>query len=126
MKMQQVPTHLANMQQPPPPHGTVNMQQQPPQRAVNTLMQLVMSRNYNSNRTDVQTMRSQQLKMAVGRQPSPGFEFVGSNGGDLSPTSNQLARWFSSELLAQARADKLPELAQTNVLSLEELKRLQL
>ncbi|XP_018362503.1 PREDICTED: eukaryotic translation initiation factor 4E transporter isoform X5 [Trachymyrmex cornetzi] len=125
MKTQQVPTHLANMQQPPPPHGTVNMQQQPPQRGVNTSMQLVMSQNYNSNRTDGQTMRSQQLNMAVGRQPSPGLGFVGSNGGDLSPTSNQLARWFSPELLAQARAGKLPELAQTNVLSLEELERLQ-
>lgn len=51
MKTQQVPTHLANVQQPQPPHGTVNMQQQPPQRAVNTPMQLVMSQNYNSNRT---------------------------------------------------------------------------
>ncbi|KAL0129049.1 hypothetical protein PUN28_004031 [Cardiocondyla obscurior] len=130
VKVQQVPTHLANMQQqqpppPPPPHGTVNMQQQPPQRAVNTPMQLVMSQNYNSNRTDGRAMRSQQLNMAVGRQPSPGLGFVGSNGGDLSPTSNQLARWFSPELLAQARAGKLPELAQTNVLSLEELERLQ-
>ncbi|XP_018403043.1 PREDICTED: mastermind-like protein 3 [Cyphomyrmex costatus] len=123
MKTQQVPTHLANMQQ-PPPHGTVNMQQ-PSQRTINTPMQLVMSQNYNSNRTDGQTMRSQQLNMAVGRQPSPGLGFVGSNGGDLSPTSNQLARWFSPELLAQARAGKLPELAQTNVLSLEELERLQ-
>ncbi|KAL6257943.1 hypothetical protein P5V15_011541 [Pogonomyrmex californicus] len=124
MKTQQVPTHLANMQQ--PPHGTVNMQppqQPPPQRAVNTPMQLLMSQNYNSNRADGRAMRSQQLNMAVGRQSSPGLGFVGSNGGDLSPTSNQLARWFSPELLAQARAGKLPELAQTNVLSLEELER---
>lgn len=70
-------------------------------------------------------MRTQQLNIAVGRQPSPGLGFMGSNGGDLSPTSNQLARWFSPELLAQARAGKLPELGQTNVLSLEELERLQ-
>lgn len=76
-------------------------------------------------RTDGRAMRSQQLNMTVGRQPSPGLGFVGSNGGDLSPTSNQLARWFSPELLAQARAGKLPELGQTNVLSLEELERLQ-
>ena len=55
MKTQQVPTHLANMQQ--PPHGTVNMQQQPPQRAVNTPMQLVMSQNYNSNRTGNDSMK---------------------------------------------------------------------
>lgn len=75
--------------------------------------------------TDGRAMRSQQLNLAVGRQSSPGLGFVGSNGGDLSPTSNQLARWFSPELLAQARAGKLPELGQTNVLSLEELERLQ-
>lgn len=65
-------------------------------------------------------MRSQQLNMPIGRQTSPPH-----NGGDLSHTSNQLARWFSPELLAQARAGKLPELVQTNVLSLEELERLQ-
>lgn len=65
MKAQQVPTHLANMQQqqqqqqppPPPSHGTVNMQQQPPQRTVNTPMQLVMSQNYNSNRTGNNSMK---------------------------------------------------------------------
>ena len=50
---------------------------------------------------------------------------MGSAGGDLSPTSNQLARWFSPELLAQARAGKLPGLVQTNLLSVEELERLQ-
>lgn len=76
-------------------------------------------------------MRPQQLNISVGGrgQTSPGLSsFIGggnSGGGDLSPTSNQLARWFSPELLAQARAGKLPELAQTNVLSLEELERLQ-
>lgn len=70
-------------------------------------------------------MRPQQLNITVGgRGPgSPGFG--SGNGGDLSPTSNQLARWFSPELLAQARAGKLPDLGQTNVLSLEELERLQ-
>lgn len=59
MKAQQVPTHLANMQQqPPPPHGTINMQQQQPsQRTVNTPMQLVMSQNYNSNRTGNDSMK---------------------------------------------------------------------
>lgn len=76
--------------------------------------------------TDGRVMRSQQMNMPVGRQTSPGLGgYVSSNGGDLSPTSNQLARWFSPELLAQARAGKLPELVQTNVLSLEELERLQ-
>jgi len=61
MKTQQVPTHLANMQQQPPPHGTVNMQQQPPQRAVNTPMQLVMSQNYNSNRTGNDSMKYKRV-----------------------------------------------------------------
>lgn len=51
MKTQQVPSHLANMQQ-QPPHGTASMQQQqPPQRSVNTPMQLVVNQNYNSSRT---------------------------------------------------------------------------
>lgn len=51
---------------------------------------------------------------------------MNSTGGELSPTSNQLARWFTPELLAQARAGKLPELGQTNsILSVEELERLQ-
>lgn len=75
---------------------------------------------------DGRAMRPQPINMPVGRQTSsPGLGFMGSNGGDLSPTSNQLARWFSPELLAQARAGKLPDLGQTNVLSLEELERLQ-
>lgn len=71
---------------------------------------------------DGRIMRPQQslINIPMGRQNSPG-----SNGGSLSPTSNQLARWFSPELLAKARAGKLPELGQTNVLSLEELERLQ-
>lgn len=44
----------------------------------------------------------------------------------LSPTSNQLARWFSPELLAQANAGKLPSVNMAqNVLSLEELERKQ-
>lgn len=35
--------------------------------------------------------------------------------GTLSPTSNQLARWFSPELLAQASAGKLPKLPSVSV-----------
>lgn len=60
--------------------------------------------------------------MQLGRGSSPGD-------GDLSPTSDQLARWFSPELLAQARAGKLPDMPPTgiaqNALSLEELERIQ-
>ena len=62
-------------------------------------------------------MRSEQINV-VGRQGLPG-----SNGGSMSPTSNQLAKWFSPELLAKGRVGKLPELGQSNVLSLEELER---
>uniref|UniRef100_A0A336LMY6 CSON003341 protein n=1 Tax=Culicoides sonorensis TaxID=179676 RepID=A0A336LMY6_CULSO len=43
--------------------------------------------------------------------------------GNLSPTSNQLARWFSPELLAQASAGKLPSINSTQALSLEEFER---
>lgn len=46
-----------------------------------------------------------------------------------SPVSNQLARWFSPELLAQARAGKLPDMPpispNQSMLSVEELERLQ-
>ncbi|XP_048482169.1 eukaryotic translation initiation factor 4E transporter [Plutella xylostella] len=42
----------------------------------------------------------------------------GAGGGD-----NQLARWFSPELLARASAGKLPSLRVPNALSLEELER---
>lgn len=49
--------------------------------------------------------------------------------GDLSPTSNQLARWFSPELLAQASAGKLPAMPPVSLAqsarSLEELERIQ-
>lgn len=47
----------------------------------------------------------------------------GREGGQLSPTSNQLARWFSPELLAQASAGKLPSLNIGQALSLEEFER---
>lgn len=49
-----------------------------------------------------------------------------NNGGCLSPTSNQLAKWFSPELLADASAGKFNQLPTLNVgqmLSLEELEK---
>lgn len=42
----------------------------------------------------------------------------GTGGGD-----NQLARWFSPELLARASAGKLPSVHVPNALSLEDLER---
>ncbi|EDV90911.1 eukaryotic translation initiation factor 4E transporter [Drosophila grimshawi] len=41
----------------------------------------------------------------------------------LSPTTNQLAQWFSPELLARASAGKLPLLNVNQALSLEEFER---
>ncbi|KAH8272436.1 hypothetical protein KR044_000571 [Drosophila immigrans] len=41
----------------------------------------------------------------------------------LSPTTNQLAQWFSPELLARASAGKLPLLNMNQALSLEEFER---
>ncbi|KAG5673640.1 hypothetical protein PVAND_003669 [Polypedilum vanderplanki] len=47
-----------------------------------------------------------------------------NNGGCLSPTSNQLAKWFSPELLADASAGKLlPSLNVGQMMSLEELEK---
>jgi translation initiation factor 4E transporter len=49
-----------------------------------------------------------------------------NNGGCLSPTSNQLAKWFSPELLADASAGKLlPSMNNVGgqMLSLEELEK---
>lgn len=43
---------------------------------------------------------------------------AGAGGGD-----NQLARWFSPELLARASAGKLPSVHVPNAVSLEELER---
>ncbi|CRL07211.1 CLUMA_CG020194, isoform A [Clunio marinus] len=49
---------------------------------------------------------------------------MANNGGCLSPTSNQLAKWFSPELLADASAGKLPSVkANGQMLSLEEFER---
>lgn len=45
--------------------------------------------------------------------------------GNLSPTSNQLARWFSPELLEKASAGQLPSIDLTQALSLEEYERIQ-
>jgi hypothetical protein len=49
---------------------------------------------------------------------------LSNNGGCLSPTSNQLAKWFSPELLADASAGKLPPMKMNGqMLSLEEFEK---
>lgn len=48
------------------------------------------------------------------------------NNGGLSPTSNQLAKWFSPELLADASAGKLPSTKMNGggqMMSLEEFEK---
>lgn len=53
-----------------------------------------------------------------------GMNFMAGRDGNMSPTSNQLARWFSPELLAKAQAGKLPSVNQPQtMLSLEEFER---
>lgn len=58
-----------------------------------------------------------------------GGDGAATSGGELSPTSNQLARWFSPTLLEKARAGKLPNMPGTggalpqHALSLEEIER---
>lgn len=74
-------------------------------------------------------LRSQQSQpVAIGRQNQT-INLPVNRDMSTSPTSNQLARWFSPELLAQARAGQLPDMppipSTQNMLSLEELERLQ-
>lgn len=100
-----------------------HQQHQPPQQ-----------NQYNS-RSNSQTLWSSQQQHALltssnydGRISHMGDRGgANNNGGDLSPTSNQLARWFSPELLERARAGKVPNLPSTNTsqhaISLEELER---
>ena len=61
-----------------------------------------------------------QMHQGLGNAGNPVNNAVGREGA-LSPTSNQLARWFSPELLASA--GKLPSLGIGQALSLEEIER---
>ncbi|XP_031330190.1 eukaryotic translation initiation factor 4E transporter-like isoform X7 [Photinus pyralis] len=99
-----------------------HQQHQPPQQ------------NQYSSRSSSQTLWSQQQHPLLASSNYDGrISHMGdrgganNNGGDLSPTSNQLARWFSPELLERARAGKVPNLPSTNTsqhaISLEELER---
>lgn len=72
-------------------------------------------------------MQQQQQQQ---QQSQAALNFIGGGGGgggrdgNMSPTSNQLARWFSPELLAKAQAGKLPSVSQPQtMLSLEEFER---
>lgn len=84
---------------------------------------------YKFKLSDSRMLRTQQTQaVAIGRQ-SQTINLPVNRDMSTSPTSNQLARWFSPELLAQARAGQLPDMppipSTQNMLSLEELERLQ-
>ncbi|KAG8247075.1 Eukaryotic translation initiation factor 4E [Homalodisca vitripennis] len=114
----------------------VHSQQQQQQGMNQSVQQLLMSHNYNSpqqrNNTllkpDCQSMMRGQGQHVAGRNYNLGYQ-ESSHELSTSPVSNQLARWFSPELLAQARAGKLPGMPAfsptQNMLSVEELERLQ-
>lgn len=93
-------------------------QQQQQQRAI---------RNQHMQQLPPNFRQQQQQQQHHGQhggqqQPQGGIINYGRDGG-LSPTSNQLARWFSPELLAQASAGKLPSLNIGQAMSLEEFER---
>lgn len=70
----------------------------------------------------MQQQQQQQQQAPQQQPPNQGLSFLSRDGG-MSPTSNQLARWFSPELLAKAQAGKLPSLNQPQAMSLEEFER---
>ncbi|KYB27081.1 eukaryotic translation initiation factor 4E transporter isoform X5 [Tribolium castaneum] len=78
---------------------------------------VVQQQQQGHGRAWQQYLNPQQTRGQVGR---------GGTDGDLSPTSNQLTRWFSPDLLERARVGELPSTAglSQNLLSLEEIERL--
>ncbi|XP_049838470.1 eukaryotic translation initiation factor 4E transporter isoform X32 [Schistocerca gregaria] len=106
---------LMMMQRPPPPVT----QNHPGARGT-----VAESRLAGGLQRPSQQQPQQQVQQLVTRNSA-----IPQQNRSTSPTSNQLARWFSPELLAQARAGQLPNMppvpSTPNVLSLEELERLQ-
>ncbi|XP_069683292.1 eukaryotic translation initiation factor 4E transporter-like isoform X2 [Periplaneta americana] len=129
VRAQALQAHLATLQQ--AQHHT---QQQQRNLSTPSLQQILLNQNFGntgrgSGKSDSRIMRSQQSQaMGMGRQ-GQSINLPVNRDMSTSPTSNQLARWFSPELLAQARAGQLPDmppiLSTQNMLSLEELERLQ-
>jgi translation initiation factor 4E transporter len=108
-----------------------HQQQQQQQRPVNATIQQILSGNYNRYNGNQQHQPQQQHQ-----QPNINSRNVSYGTGDKnhmnrvqSPVSNQLARWFSPELLAQARAGRLPNMPamshNVNMLSVEDLEKFQ-
>ncbi|PNF25668.1 hypothetical protein B7P43_G00632 [Cryptotermes secundus] len=130
VRAQTIQAHLATLHQ--AQHHT--QQQQQRNLSASSLQQLLLNQNFGnagrgSGKSDSRMLRSQQSQaMAIGRQGQT-MNLPVNRDMSTSPTSNQLARWFSPELLAQARAGQLPDMppipSTQNMLSLEELERLQ-
>ncbi|XP_018330071.1 eukaryotic translation initiation factor 4E transporter-like isoform X4 [Agrilus planipennis] len=114
-------------------HQQLRAQHQQQQQPSN--QQQTQQHHYNNNRAPQQpTWGSQQQQGMFGqfqnydsRSAQMGRGGVNGGGGDLSPTSNQLARWFSPDLLERARAGKLPNMPNAShsqhAINLEELER---
>nr|XP_029717434.1 LOW QUALITY PROTEIN: uncharacterized protein LOC109422960 [Aedes albopictus] len=101
-------------------------QQQQQQRAIrNQHMQQMPPSFRMGPQQQQQPPQSQGPHPHQGQPPQPGASGIMNynRDGGLSPTSNQLARWFSPELLAQASAGKLPSLNIGQAMSLEEFER---
>ncbi|XP_049838446.1 eukaryotic translation initiation factor 4E transporter isoform X9 [Schistocerca gregaria] len=149
---------LMMMQRPPPPvtqnHPGARaqtlqaqlvgyQQSQQQQRNISPAVQQILpNQNYNTGRNTSKPGTVAESRLAGGlqrpsqQQPQQQVQQLVTRNSAIpqqnrstSPTSNQLARWFSPELLAQARAGQLPNMppvpSTPNVLSLEELERLQ-
>ncbi|XP_050442719.1 eukaryotic translation initiation factor 4E transporter-like isoform X2 [Adelges cooleyi] len=103
------------------------MQQQQQQRPVNTTIQQILSGNYPRYHHGGGV--TQQSNNMNGRMNYGSGDNKNRVGRVQSPVSNQLARWFSPELLAQARAGRLPNMPamtqNVNMLSVEDIEKFQ-
>lgn len=82
--------------------------------------------NHNEQQQPPHHLMQQGFGVGPGASNNNGSNNLAGRDGALSPTSNQLARWFSPELLAQASAGKLPSISTLGIgqaLSLEEFER---
>lgn len=74
----------------------------------NPFTYIVLHEAQQQQQQQLQQQQQQHNHQPLEQQQNPLQRSSGD--GTLSPTSNQLARWFSPELLAQASAGKLPKL----------------
>ncbi|KAF5291743.1 hypothetical protein FQA39_LY14231 [Lamprigera yunnana] len=129
---QQLPLHYPTYSSNPQPFQQQLTQHQ--LRAQHQQHQPPQQTNLYGNRSNSQLWSQQHHSLLMGSNYEGRISHMGerggnsnNNGGELSPTSNQLARWFSPELLERARAGKVPNLPSTataqHAISLEELER---